>query len=480
MQIRKFKISQVNLSKSIKQKIKNKISQNRGATIQKLTQLFDETENRTLIDDINLTDQLLDKLSYNTPLLYSQIESISENFYQGSIGNIHCAYLKCGDKVAIKSLRPGIKEKILSDLKNSDNLIGMAGKFVDTEKFESLNSFSSRFINSLVQECDFDNEISNYRKLSPQFENFNKLKLPKLYKEFSNSNYLVLEWIDSTKNLEEIGELDISDRKEIQKELSEFFYYSPIIYGVTQEDSNLSNFLIKGSELYFIDLGKVEFIPLNFRIAFVKLLEVLEKKEQVSILDLYVKMGFDKKLLLPLENMLSDISEILMIPLLNANVTDFSQWNPTAQIDTIAHNLKWNLRSSAPMHYFSLTRSFFGYVKLSKLLDAPINQSYIKEHLLFHFKQDLERYVTKKDQIEKYNFVNIKVTRGHEEKVNLHLPYSSVYELESLINEDIKNKLRARKLDIKELVETALKEKRSEVFTLNEGSNIFQVFLTKS
>lgn len=480
MQIKMFKIDQVKLSKSIQQKIKNKVSQNRGATIQKLTQLFDETENRTLITDVETTHTLLKNLEKYSPQLFNDIDEISENFYQGSIGNIHCAFLRNGEKVAIKSLRPGIKEKIISDFNNSENLISLASNFVNTEKFDSMQSFSKIFIRSLENECNFDNEISNYRKISQHFDHFQRIKLPKLYQNYSDTNFLVLEWIDSSMNLDQIDKLPLEDRQLIQKELSEFFYFFPLKYGITQEDSNLSNFLINGNNLFFIDYGKLEFIPLNFRIAFVKLLEVLERDEDISILDLYTKMGFDKKMLIPLENLLDDISRILLFPLLNDIVTNFENWEPTQKVDTIAHNLKWNLRSSAPMHYFSLTRSFFGYVKLSKLLKAPVNQSHIKLDLLNYYKNDLDLFKTKIKKRREYSFVNIKVTKQGKEKVNLHLPYTSIFELESLISDEIKIKLLKRDLNIKDLIESAIKEERAEVFALEEGNDTFQVFLTKS
>lgn len=480
MHIDYFKIKEVKQSKSVGQKLLSDLAQSRGATLQKFSQLFDNTENRTLKSDKGYSKDILEKLSQVSPSLYKDINAISENFYQGSIGNIHCAILNNGSKVAIKTTRNDIEEKLTKDINNIKEITSLTSRFVNGEKFKDLNSFANQFVSSIKEECSFLTEIENYNQLNELFEPFEILTLPKLHKNYSNDNVIVFDWIEATDNLEYLSNKSTDFREKLQYELNSLFLKFPLIHGKCYEDSNLSNYLLAHNKLFLIDYGKLTFIPLKTRLAIVKIIDETINNGNASFIDLYGQMGFDKEMLSPAAHILRDISKILLAPFLCQTKFDLSSWEPTQKIDNIAHNLKWNIRSSAPYQYFSMTRSFFGFLKLSKMINVKINNYPITKELLEFYQNDIETYIVNQERHHKYKFMNIMVIRDGIEKVNLKLPYESIYEIKELLADEIKSKLKERKLNIDNLIEDALKENRDELFRLEEGRDLFQIKLIRA
>ena len=483
MTIERILINQNKPTKTVKQKIANSITQGKGATLQKLSQLFDATENRTLIEDKKKTEKVLELINLSSPSLYKNIISISDNYYQGSIGNVHSAYLRDGKRIAIKTLRSNIREQIQSDLINSSRLIDTASHFVDTNKFMNLEGFTSKFIQSLESECDFTNEMATYEKISGYFKDYEVLKIPKIYNEYSNKDILILEWVESDLNFDDLKSLSLDMRKKLQEELMDFFYSFPLIHGLLQEDSNISNFLITGSSVYVIDFGKFTFIPYSSRLALVKLIQTRKDNLPISLLGLYKQIGFNTELLIPIKSLLSSITDILLAPLLN-KMTDynFADWNPSKKIDSIAHDSKWNIRAAAPMHYFAITRSLAGFLKISGQLNCPISTTKVSDKILNYYEKEMIQFQATPDldNQDTDKFLNIVVKRKDSEKVNLKLPYETIYEIDSLISSEIKNKLLARNLDIKSLVEKAVMNDSEYVFKLEEEDSSFEVRIIKA
>jgi len=467
-------------NKSIKNKIALGLTQAKGGTLQKVAQMFDSTENRNLITDKEITNKLIENIYKYTPDFLDQISEISENFYQGSVGNVHCALLKSGNRIAIKSLRKDIQQKLENDLSNVNNIIGLSSKYISSHKFSNLDQFANQFISSIESECNLLNEIENYEKIEKLFLDFELIKIPRLYKEHSNDKFIVLEWIDQNTDINDMSNLSKRDREGIQKELCDFFYMFPIKHGITQEDSNLSNFIFSNNKLYLIDFGKIVFIPLKMRIALVKILEGLVNKRTYSQQYLYRQMGFRAELLIPLDHSLTDISKILFEPLLSKSGFNFSKWEPSKKIDTVAHHNKWNLRSAAPIEYFSLTRSFFGFLKVSKILAAKIETYDLTLKILEFYKEDLKNYRIEEKEEVSYSLLNIKVIRAGIEKVNLKLPYETIYELKELITDEVKEKLKSRNLNIDDLIEEAIASRSNKIFSLKEDDDIFEVSLIKT
>ncbi|EQC51939.1 AarF/UbiB family protein [Bacteriovorax sp. DB6_IX] len=398
MHVEYFKIKETKQTKSFGQKILSNIAQSRGATLQKFSQLFDNTENRTLKLDQEYSKKILEKLSQVSPSLYKEIRAISENFYQGSIGNIHCAKLNNGSKIAIKTTREDIEEKLFKDINNIKEVTSLTSRFVNGEKFKDLDSFANQFVSSIREECSFLTEIKNYDQLSKIFDSFEVLTLPQLYKKYSNDNVIVFDWVDATDELESLSSKNIEFREKLQYELNALFLKFPLVHGLCYEDSNLSNYLLADKKLFLIDYGKLTFIPLKTRLAIVKIIDELLNNGDASFIDLYNQMGFNKEVLSPASHILRDISKILLAPFLCETKFDLRTWEPTQKIDNIAHNLKWNIRSSAPYQYFSMTRSFFGYLKLSKMINAKTNNFPTTKELLHFYKDDIETYIVNKER----------------------------------------------------------------------------------
>lgn len=482
MAIDRFLIEQIDTKSNLKTKVIFKVAQKSGTTIQKITQMLEENENRTLVKSNREVASILNKIRDNSHAFFEQISSISDNFYQGSIANVNKAILKDNRTVAIKSIRPNAIDNIKRDLSYSDSIISKTSTILPSDKFSDIEDFTKEFIKGIELECDLSNEIRNYHNFKKNFENFNSIALPKIYDNFSSKEIIVSDWIDETTALKDISSLPRPIKNNIANELCDLFFLKPFETGYIQEDSNLTNFIISQDKLFLIDLGKVQFIPLSSRIAFAKLLEVATKDLSFNYLDIYVRIGFNRALLEPIEHLLPQISSILFEPLLSDRYFDFNKWNPVKKINSVCGDRKWNFRSAAPMEYFSLTRSFFGFLKLVKKLDAGVNFTEIRTNILNEYKHYLDQYTPTLDSSSRKNpynnkYLNIIVKRNGKEKVNLKLPANVLYEIDSFLSDRVKKEIRNRKTTIQDLIEDSIKDNKSEIINIEDKEGIYIVKL---
>jgi aarF domain-containing kinase len=127
-----------------------------------------------------------------------------------SIAVVHRARLKDGRDVAVKVLRPGIVERVASDLDVMEPLfkrLALAGMPIAGPLFRFLRGFRTQ----VCEELDLRNEartMTYFRHLLHD-SGLDSLVIPEPYAEWSNANVLVMEFLDGVAidDVEAIAEL---------------------------------------------------------------------------------------------------------------------------------------------------------------------------------------------------------------------------------------------------------------------------------
>lgn len=176
-----------------------------------------------------------------------------------SIGQVHEARLKTGEKVIVKIQRPNIEAQVENDL---EILLGLA-KLVENRMPEArqigLVAIIEDFALLLRRELDYDRESRNTERVRHSFAEDERIVIPQVYWEYTTPRVLTEEFIDGVK-FSNIAEIEARgwDRQKISAIATEAFLTQIMLHGFFNSDPHPGNMLIIDQErISFIDFGQV-------------------------------------------------------------------------------------------------------------------------------------------------------------------------------------------------------------------------------
>ena len=222
-------------------------------------------------------------------------------FKSASIGQVHMAVLQNGQKVVVKVKRPGI----LSLMKEDTDTIRGIVQFLERIGIDTGNSSGivlDESIEYLLGEADYKHEINNAIKFRKSMKDVDWVKVPRMYKKYSNDEMIVMEYVPSMKLTE------ITDKKVNKKKICEALINAYVIQtmdnGLFHADPHPGNlgFSPKG-KLVFYDFGLLVPLSEELRDGFTKLFGFIITRDTAGIVDTLVKLG----VIVPTSSDVSDI-----------------------------------------------------------------------------------------------------------------------------------------------------------------------------
>jgi ubiquinone biosynthesis protein len=177
-----------------------------------------------------------------------------------SIGVVYKAQLHNGQKVVVKVRRPNIEKLILTDFEILAYIVQKLEKVSTEIKFLGMSKMISDFFKSTQNELNFQIEAQNCERLRKNLEVIDKdgyLVVPRVYREYSSQDVLVLEFLDGRpfnefSSMEEIG-LDMVEKLDKSIEL---FTHTLLADGFFHADLHGGNFFVmKDRRIGIIDFG---------------------------------------------------------------------------------------------------------------------------------------------------------------------------------------------------------------------------------
>jgi predicted unusual protein kinase regulating ubiquinone biosynthesis (AarF/ABC1/UbiB family) len=115
----------------------------------------------------------------------------------GTVAQVHVAKLHNQEKVAVKILRPKIKQKIEANFKLLLGLVSILEKLIVSVKTLNIHFILEEMSELLLSQTDLTQEANNYLKFQKVYQNDPILLIPKVYPELSSSSVMVMEYVEA-------------------------------------------------------------------------------------------------------------------------------------------------------------------------------------------------------------------------------------------------------------------------------------------
>ena len=297
-----------------------------------------------------------------------------------SIGQVHCAVLRDGTRVALKVQRPNIPDVIETDLAI---LTSMADRFdavfPEVRVYNPIGMVDD-FSQQIRKELDFMRDARNADRMSRNFKDVPGIRFPKIYWEYSSTRMLVMEFIEGVRidNVEAIQGMNV-DPHEVG--VHGFHAYLKMIFedGFFHGDPHPGNLLVtQEGDVVFLDFGIVGVLRPEKRQIFINLLFALVTED----IELMLKS---------LEGFGIQINEADREPLrddLYIMIHDFGgdrvqQFNFGLMVTELTETMR-RYRLKVPMNLMLLLKVFVMVLDIGVVLDP-----------FFNFGKEITPYLTK-------------------------------------------------------------------------------------
>ena len=221
------------------------------------------------------------------------IEIEKEPISAASLGQVHRAILKNGEKVAVKIQRPGLREQITLDLYIVRNIAIWLKNNIGIIRSD-LVALIDELGKRIFEEMDYINEASNAEKFKELHSSNNKIAVPKIYRQATSRRVLTMEWIDGIKltNIEAVKKLGIDPNEMIEIGVS-CSLKQLIEHGFFHADPHPGNILaMEDGRLCYLDFGMMSDITQQSRVGLIRAVVHLVNRNFDKLSYDFVQLGF--------------------------------------------------------------------------------------------------------------------------------------------------------------------------------------------
>ncbi|KAM6522576.1 hypothetical protein FALCPG4_012221 [Fusarium falciforme] len=221
--------------------------------------------------------------------LFSEFEE--KPIAAASIGQVHKAVLKNGNRVAVKIQFPGVADSINSDLDNLSILL-TATKLLPKGLYLNKTIDNARL--ELGWECDYEREAKcaqRYQELLSSEQDV--FLVPSVYLEASGKQVLTMDFMDGI-GVTRITSFTQEQRDWIGTQILRLCLREITEFRFMQTDPNWTNFLYNADleKLELLDFGASREYPEEFVTQYVQLLAAASRSDKAAVKDLSEKLGY--------------------------------------------------------------------------------------------------------------------------------------------------------------------------------------------
>lgn len=286
------------------QRVAEQLSQLRGAAM-KIGQLLSMDAGDLLPSE--LSDILARLRSDAHPMPMSQLVAVLEESWgkgwegrfdrfsftplaAASIGQVHAAQGKDGQRLAIKVQYPGVRESISSDVDNVATLLRMSGLLPPGMDVVPLLHEAKR---QLQDEADYLKEATHLRRFHQLLADSPDILVPRGYAEFSTPNILVMSFADGGP-LESLEHAPQAERDRVITLLFGLLLREVFEFQCVQTDPNFANYRYQQEtgQIVLLDFGATRLYSRDSTEAFRRLLVAGWRDDRAAITEAALEVGY--------------------------------------------------------------------------------------------------------------------------------------------------------------------------------------------
>lgn len=286
------------------QRVAEQLSQLRGAAM-KIGQLLSMDAGDLLPSE--LSDILARLRSDAHPMPMSQLVAVLEESWgkgwegrfdrfsftplaAASIGQVHAAQGKDGQRLAIKVQYPGVLESISSDVDNVATLLRMSGLLPPGMDVVPLLHEAKR---QLQDEADYLKEATHLRRFHQLLADSPDILVPRGYAEFSTPNILVMSFADGGP-LESLEHAPQAERDRVITLLFGLLLREVFEFQCVQTDPNFANYRYQQEtgQIVLLDFGATRLYSRDSTEAFRRLLVAGWRDDRAAITEAALEVGY--------------------------------------------------------------------------------------------------------------------------------------------------------------------------------------------
>jgi len=210
-----------------------------------------------------------------------------------SLGQVHRATMRDGRQVVVKVQRPGIRERIASDMEALTELAEFADSHLEAGRRYGFADLLAQFRRALGGELDYRREAANLTALGRILRPYDRLVVPEPIGDYTTATVLTMEFIPGRKvtDIGPLGKLEL-DGAVLAEQLFQAYLDQILVEGFFHADPHPGNVILTpDGRLALVDVGMVARVPKAMRHLLVKLLLALSDGNGKGVADAAVALG---------------------------------------------------------------------------------------------------------------------------------------------------------------------------------------------
>jgi ubiquinone biosynthesis protein len=209
-----------------------------------------------------------------------------------SIGQVHAARLKTGERVVVKVQHAGIEDKVRVDL---DILAGLAILAERLPEFENYRPRATvaEFTRILRRELDFGREERHMQQFATDFRDDPRIHIPRSYPDFCTSRVLTMEHLEGIRLVErERLQAAGLDLEEVARRGADLYLAMIFTTGFYHADPHPGNILLlPGNVIGLVDYGMVGRLDDALREEIEEMLLALMNRDAAHLTSIIMRVG---------------------------------------------------------------------------------------------------------------------------------------------------------------------------------------------
>jgi predicted unusual protein kinase regulating ubiquinone biosynthesis (AarF/ABC1/UbiB family) len=381
-----------------------------------------------------------------------------------SLGQVHFGKLKDGTEVAVKVQYPDIASTVEAEM----DLMGWLPKVGPVAKWGfKMDGYRDAFWHNFSEELDYRIEAKHQENYCQKIPPLERIVVPEVISDLTQPTVLVQKREEGF-SLDKAETMMPAQKQAMGRLLLQHYLHMLFRHGFVHADPQPANFSFRQYkkdyfQLIIYDFGSVLEIPDDVRLALLRIILALRDRENLDPVTCLSALGFDPEKLKDLRPTLPALMSVLFEPFLVEAPYDVKDWRMSERFDQIVGEMKWWFRSAAPPKLIFLMRTLHGLTSMLRRLDVPLPWQFIMDKMLSDIYPQARALTLPEvdskgpafDSIARY--LKVHVVKPNGNKVSLTMPGRCADDIESIMDEPVKESIQRQNIDLQSIQDKARK-----------------------